>query len=202
MIKMTKHWLKKNLKKFGLDAILVLENWSAPNTKFHEPTRNKGLIRMLKKNGLTVHFIDELKTSSKCPNYEDDLEIFKMVINPRPYRRVDMPTVKCHRLLRCKNPKYSLNESKRKLWNRDLAAALNFRKVLISLRETSKRPEIFTRKQVPKPVSKKLEILPPKLSLWSFNAVQTLVLIIKEPMFTQELGKLFSIVILTKLNHI
>ncbi|RCH96586.1 hypothetical protein CU097_008698 [Rhizopus azygosporus] len=91
--------VKKNLKKFGLDAILVLGNWPAPNTKFHEPTRNKGLIRMLKKNGLTVHFIDELKTSSKCPNCEDDLEIFKMVINPRPYRRVDMPTVKCHRLL-------------------------------------------------------------------------------------------------------
>ncbi|RCH90917.1 hypothetical protein CU097_009508 [Rhizopus azygosporus] len=131
------------------------ETLSVPNTTFHEPTRNKGLIRMLKKNGLTVHLIDEFKTSSKCPNCEDDLKTLKTVINPRPYRRVDMPTVKCHGLLRCKNPKCSPNGSKRKLWNRDLATALNFRKILISLRETSKRPKIFMRKQVPKPVSKK-----------------------------------------------
>ncbi|RCH84808.1 hypothetical protein CU097_002788 [Rhizopus azygosporus] len=93
--------LVRNLKKkFGLDAILVLGNWSAPNAKFHEPTRNKGLIRMLKKNGLTVHLIDEFKTFSKCSNCEDDLETFKTVINPHPYRRVDMLTVKCHGLLR------------------------------------------------------------------------------------------------------
>ncbi|KAI9254399.1 hypothetical protein EDC94DRAFT_524544, partial [Helicostylum pulchrum] len=37
-----------------------------------------------------------------------------------------------------------------KLWNRDLAAVLNFRKILVSLRETSRRPEIFTRKQTSK----------------------------------------------------
>ena len=58
-------------------------------------------------------------------------------------------------LLGVKNPKCSPNESKRKLWNKDLAAVLNFCKILISLRETSIRPTIFTRKQVPKPVSKK-----------------------------------------------
>ncbi|KAG2193824.1 hypothetical protein INT47_004691 [Mucor saturninus] len=42
--------LVQNLKrKFGPDAVLVLGNWSAPNTKFQEPTRNKGLTQMLKK---------------------------------------------------------------------------------------------------------------------------------------------------------
>ncbi|GAA5799042.1 hypothetical protein HPULCUR_004451 [Helicostylum pulchrum] len=40
--------LVRNLKnKFGPNSILVIGNWSAPNTKFHEPTRNKGLICML-----------------------------------------------------------------------------------------------------------------------------------------------------------
>ncbi|KAI8065963.1 hypothetical protein BDF21DRAFT_477564 [Thamnidium elegans] len=35
--------------KFGQDDILVFGDGYAPNTKFHEPTRNKGLIPMLKK---------------------------------------------------------------------------------------------------------------------------------------------------------
>ncbi|KAI9256126.1 hypothetical protein EDC94DRAFT_523585, partial [Helicostylum pulchrum] len=84
------------------------------------------------------------------PNCEDDLENFKTVINPRPYRRITMPTVKCHGLLRYKNPQCLVEESRRKLWNRDLVAVLNFRKILVSLRETSRRPEIFTRKQTSK----------------------------------------------------
>ncbi|CEG76434.1 hypothetical protein RMATCC62417_11331 [Rhizopus microsporus] len=41
--------VKKLKQKFGSDAVLVLDNWSAPNTKYQEPTRNKGLIQMLKK---------------------------------------------------------------------------------------------------------------------------------------------------------
>ncbi|KAI7904686.1 uncharacterized protein BX663DRAFT_541673 [Cokeromyces recurvatus] len=60
--------VKKLKKKFGHDEILVIGNWSASNTKYHEPTRNKGLIRMLKKNGFQVFKIDEYKTSSCCPN--------------------------------------------------------------------------------------------------------------------------------------
>ena len=93
--------LVQNLKrKFGPDAVLVLGNWSAPNTKFQEPTRNKGLIQMLKKNGLTVFLIDEFKTSSRCPDCGDVLEKFKMISNPRPFRRNTMPIVKCHGLLR------------------------------------------------------------------------------------------------------
>ncbi|KAG2232846.1 hypothetical protein INT48_006298 [Thamnidium elegans] len=64
-------------KKFDSDAILELGNWSAANTKCHKPTRNKNLIHMLKKNGHTVHLIDEFKTSSKYPKCEDDLENFK-----------------------------------------------------------------------------------------------------------------------------
>ncbi|GAA5797713.1 hypothetical protein HPULCUR_003107 [Helicostylum pulchrum] len=88
--------LVRNLKeKFGSDVILVLGNWSAANTKYHEPTRNKSLIHIF-----TVHLIDEFKTSSKCPKREDDLENFKVVKNPQPYKRLHSPTVKCRGLLR------------------------------------------------------------------------------------------------------
>ncbi|ORE11846.1 hypothetical protein BCV72DRAFT_219119 [Rhizopus microsporus var. microsporus] len=81
---------------------------------------------MLKKSELTVHLIDEFTTSSECPNCKDDLETFKTIINHRPYKRVDMSTVKCQGLSRCKNPKCSIKESKRKLWNRDLKLSKDF----------------------------------------------------------------------------
>lgn len=35
----------------------------------------------------------------------------------------------------------------RRMWNRDLAAALNFKKILIRLRETGKRPPLFSREK-------------------------------------------------------
>ncbi|KAI8098342.1 uncharacterized protein B0P05DRAFT_7729 [Gilbertella persicaria] len=103
---------------------------------------------MLKKAGFTVLLIDEFKTSSYCPTCESELETFKTVVNPRPYKKADAPTVECHGLLRCQNLKCLDNGEKqrRKLWNRDLAAVLNFKKIVESLRETGRRPAIFCRK--------------------------------------------------------
>ncbi|KAG0806187.1 hypothetical protein G6F20_011327 [Rhizopus arrhizus] len=75
------HSLKAN---FGQDTVLVFGDWSAPNIKYQEPTRNKGLIRMLKKNGLVVYLINEYKTFSHCPICENELEKFKTVPNPHP----------------------------------------------------------------------------------------------------------------------
>ncbi|KAG0752776.1 hypothetical protein G6F24_013382 [Rhizopus arrhizus] len=93
--------LVRNLKaKFGQDAVLVFGDWSAPNVKYQEPTRSKGLIRMLKKNGFVVYLINEYKTSSHCPTCENDLEKFKTVPNPRPYQRKKKPDVLCNGLLR------------------------------------------------------------------------------------------------------
>ncbi|CEG84103.1 hypothetical protein RMATCC62417_17951 [Rhizopus microsporus] len=94
--------LVKNLKgKFGPDAVLVIGNWSAPNMKFHEPTRNKGLLRTLEKNGLSVYLINEYKTSIWCPECkEHQLEPFKKVQNPRKKQRVNRETAICHGLLR------------------------------------------------------------------------------------------------------
>ncbi|EIE85196.1 hypothetical protein RO3G_09906 [Rhizopus delemar RA 99-880] len=70
--------------KFGQDAVLFFGDWSAPNVKYQESTRSKGLIRMLK-NGFVVYLINEYKTSSHCPTCENGLEKFKTVPNPHPY---------------------------------------------------------------------------------------------------------------------
>ncbi|KAI7904973.1 uncharacterized protein BX663DRAFT_484320 [Cokeromyces recurvatus] len=123
----------KQLVSKQLENILVIANWSAPNIKYQEPTRNKGLISMLKKNDFEVYLIDEFRTSSFCPDCESSLENFKEIKNPRPYMRKETPTVICHMLLR-------------KLWNRDLAATLNFKKILISLRN-GKRNSLFARQK-------------------------------------------------------
>lgn len=73
--------LTKDLKKsFGQDAVMAVGDWSAPNAKFHEATRNKGLLRFLKKAGFSVYHMDEFKTSSCCLFcLEGKLEKFKIV---------------------------------------------------------------------------------------------------------------------------
>lgn len=150
------HLVRSLKQKFGSDAVLILGNWSAPTTKFHEPIRNKGLVNMLQKNGFTVLFIDEFKTSSVCPDCEGQLKKFKTVKNPRPFRRNKMSTVICNGLLKCEN------HSPPKLYNRDLAAVCNFRKILYQLRSTGTRPHCLSRSakrrqdsQAPTPTPKK-----------------------------------------------
>ncbi|KAG1492036.1 hypothetical protein G6F52_013395 [Rhizopus delemar] len=86
--------------KFGQDTVLVFGDWSAPNVKYQESTRSKGLIRMLKKNGFVIYLIKEYKTSSHCPTCENELEKFKTVPNPRPYQQKKKPDVLCNGLLR------------------------------------------------------------------------------------------------------
>ena len=93
--------LVRSLKaKFGQDAVLVFGDWSAPNVKYQEPTRSKGLIRMLKKNGFVVYLINEYKTSSHCPTCENELEKFKTIPSPPLYQRKKKPYVLCNSLLR------------------------------------------------------------------------------------------------------
>ncbi|KAI9259794.1 hypothetical protein EDC94DRAFT_674853, partial [Helicostylum pulchrum] len=107
---------------------------------------------MLRNEGFQFYLLDEYKTSSTCPSCDQRLETFKDCISSRPYQRSKNPTVKCHGLLRCKNQHCLVDskalteeDTKFRLWNRDLAAVLNFRNILISLRESSQRPEVFSR---------------------------------------------------------
>ncbi|KAG0937205.1 hypothetical protein G6F26_006644 [Rhizopus arrhizus] len=150
MLHLAKLPTMRSLKaKFGQDAVLVFGDWSAPNVKYQEPTRSKGLIRMLKKNGFVVYLINEHKTSSHCPTCENELEKFKAVPNPRPYQQKKKPDVLCNGLLRCKSLSCLEQQTtgiKRRLWNRDQADVLYFLKILNSLRKTGERPSLFTRK--------------------------------------------------------
>ncbi|KAJ2657297.1 hypothetical protein IW148_005240 [Coemansia sp. RSA 1199] len=151
-------------QRFTLDAIFVMGNWGAPMTRFHEPIRGKGWRTLLKRGGFTVYLINEHLTSSFCPICEERISTFLNVPNPRPWMRTKCPEVKCHGLLGCTSQacvefkgnylgqKKDESEGEKKgdvkwrLWNRDLAAVLNFRSILFSLRETGTVPLRFQRK--------------------------------------------------------
>lgn len=135
--------------KFGLRPALVFGNWSAPHQRYHEPIRGKGLRKALKLRGFDVCLIDEYKTSSLCPICHQGIKTFKRSANPRPFRRAEQPTVTVHGLLRCNNRTCLESMNDRRLWNRDLAAVLNFRWILRELRTNGTRPARFRRPRSP-----------------------------------------------------
>ncbi|KAJ2019321.1 hypothetical protein IWW57_005120, partial [Coemansia sp. S610] len=139
------------IKKFGKDLVLVIGNWSASNVKYHEPIHGKKWRYVFQRQGFEVYLINEFRTSCICPVCDGRLENFLPVPNPRVCRRKRKPTVLCHGLLKCSNQdclqsveKYS-GSDKWRLFNLNLVAVLNFRRIVDSLRKTNKIPEVFKR---------------------------------------------------------
>ncbi|KAJ1768668.1 hypothetical protein IW140_000799 [Coemansia sp. RSA 1813] len=130
---------------------VILGNWSAPMARCHEPIRGVGFRRMLRKKGCRVYLIDEFKTSKACPNcLTGTLEKFLKVPNPRPYQRKKMKEVLCHGLLKCTNELCmgpvevdGILTPRSRMYNRDLAAVLNFRHIFHGFRDHGETPERF-----------------------------------------------------------
>ncbi|KAI8058110.1 hypothetical protein BDF22DRAFT_616097 [Syncephalis plumigaleata] len=148
-------------EKFGGDAAFVMGNWSAPHTKYHEPIRGIGFRRLLKRHGFKVFLIDEHKTSKCCPACNNPtLEKFKPVANPRSKQHEDSHKIICHGLLRCthqtcnkamkdiKAKKEREGKLEYRLWNRDMAACLNFIQIIRSVRKDNLIPTQFQRSAV------------------------------------------------------
>ncbi|KAL4209166.1 hypothetical protein AB4K20DRAFT_1868819 [Rhizopus microsporus] len=135
--------------KFGEDAVFVMGNWSAPHARYHETIRGLGFPRLFKKHGFQVFLMDEYKTSRCCPTcHNESLHTFRRVPNPRPYQRERYPTVICHGLLRCINPycrPAMAAPDRYRLWNRDVAACLNYMHILRGLRRNGMVPDRFRR---------------------------------------------------------
>ncbi|KAJ2865220.1 hypothetical protein GGH94_002361 [Coemansia aciculifera] len=137
--------LKLNMTlKYGDDLVMVCGNWSAPMAKFHAPIRGRGWRKKFKKFGFRTFLFDK-------PECNGELETFKRVKNPRPYQRQREPRVVCHGLLQCKICKYeqpsgdSETISKPRVFNRDMAAVLNFRRIIQYYIEHADIPEVFWR---------------------------------------------------------
>ncbi|KAJ2477044.1 hypothetical protein IWW56_004564 [Coemansia sp. RSA 2131] len=95
--------IKKLQEEFEPNAIIVIGDWSAPMTRFHEPIRSKSWRTLLKRGGFDVYLIKEYLTSKTCPNCNGRLSNTRDVPNPRPWRRHIQPEVKYHGLLSCQS---------------------------------------------------------------------------------------------------
>jgi hypothetical protein len=69
--KASKNMFVKLKSNFGNDAVFVMGNYSAPNTRYQELTRGVGFRRLLKKYRFLVCWIDEFRTSQCCPSCEN-----------------------------------------------------------------------------------------------------------------------------------
>ncbi|KAJ2467194.1 hypothetical protein GGI03_001696 [Coemansia sp. RSA 2337] len=144
--------LVRNMRAaFGKDAIIVVGNWSASMTKYHEPIRGKSWRDRFKRFGFLVYLINEFWMSCVCPECDKSLETFKTVRNPRPFQRNNHPPVTCNGLLRCTNQeclwtvdKYK-GSSEWRLFNRNEAAVMNFWRIIDSLCETGDIPQALKR---------------------------------------------------------
>ncbi|KAI8368171.1 uncharacterized protein BYT42DRAFT_585570 [Radiomyces spectabilis] len=85
---------------------------------------------MLKKQGFEVYLLDE---------FERPRAVLTAAIRWKKSRR-------SYRRTKCTNQKCK-HDHGYKLWNRDLAAVLNFRKILFGHRENNERPTLFKRKR-------------------------------------------------------
>ncbi|KAG0746502.1 hypothetical protein G6F66_007333 [Rhizopus arrhizus] len=152
--KASEDMVAKLKSKFGNDAIFVVGNYSAPNTRYQEPARGVGFRRLLKKHGFLVYLIDEFQTSQCYPPCENrSPTAFKRIPNPWPYQRQNNPEAICHGLLACTNQNCKVTvqnisgaeELCELLWNRDLAACLNLIHIVRNLRLNGEISEKFQR---------------------------------------------------------
>ncbi|OAD76268.1 hypothetical protein PHYBLDRAFT_166240 [Phycomyces blakesleeanus NRRL 1555(-)] len=166
--------LVKNIwRKFSNDAVLILGNWSAGQSKYHGPIRGIEMSRMLAKECFQIYLIDGFKNSSLCPACQNgELETFKKTQKPRPFQRRKYPTVDWHNHLShicmymntliiytistqvqkqqflkpvAESTRDTTQSSLYRLWNCDMAATLNFRHIIFNLHKNRRRPKRFCR---------------------------------------------------------
>ncbi|KAJ2041526.1 hypothetical protein H4S04_000936 [Coemansia sp. S16] len=125
--------LKRNMiRMFGDDLIM--------HTKF-------------KHFGFPTYPFDEYRTSKICPKCDSELEKFKWVRNPRPYQRQRNPRVLCHGLLQYQICRYERTNGDNEtisepcVFNRDMAAVWNFRRIVKYYIEHGDVPEVFWRNE-------------------------------------------------------
>ncbi|KAJ2118034.1 hypothetical protein IW146_000234 [Coemansia sp. RSA 922] len=144
--------LKRSMiQKFGKRLVMVCGNWSASMARFHAPIRGRGWRKKFKKFGFPTYLFDEFCTSKTCPGCDGDLHKSKVIDNPRPYRRWQRRLTLCHGLLQCSNCLVKQLDDERnvvhkpRLYNRNLAAALNFRHIIQHFIRKGDIPPVFKR---------------------------------------------------------
>ncbi|KAJ2040524.1 hypothetical protein GGI03_000888 [Coemansia sp. RSA 2337] len=119
----------------------------------HAPIRGRGWRTKFKQLGFSTYLFGEYCTSKICPKCDGKLEKFKWIRNPRPYQRQRNPRVLCHGLLQCEISRYERTNGDNEtisepcVFNRDMAAVLNFQRIVEYYTEHGDVPEVFWRNE-------------------------------------------------------
>ncbi len=142
--KNSEYKLIKNMKeKYGSSAVIGFGDWEQKkHRKYKEPTKGKGLRKLLRQFGFEVYLVDEFRTSKHCFNCKSEdgiLEKFMKRLHPNLKKRENDETeYYVHGLLKCKTCN--------RLWNRDANSALNIELITREAIEGNSRPQYLARK--------------------------------------------------------
>ncbi len=85
--------------------------------RYQEPTLLKGVIKILRREGVEVYLVDEYHTSKHCYRCGNIVSTFRDTINSKKEKRDIKPYVTCHGLTKCCNCDT--------IYNRDTNSSLN-----------------------------------------------------------------------------
>ncbi len=129
--------------------VLIIGDWSdAGHTmKYQKSTKSKGWIVLFRRHGIKVYLIDEYRTSSVCPDCDEDIvKDLKKRPSSRPWKRAQGKQETVHGLLGCCNLKCKQKWTY-KYWNRDMMSAKNMLRIVERVCETGERPHSLSRKK-------------------------------------------------------
>jgi hypothetical protein len=109
------------------------------NMKNKETVICKKIRRIFRNAGYKTYLINEFRTSKLCNSCNEELEKFLEIPSKKPKRKGEKEI--CHGLLRCKSVKHESEI----FHNRDKNAVQNMLKIVKSVLEIGKRPDIFSR---------------------------------------------------------
>ena len=146
------HMIRFFQRKFGKDAILVFGDHNRGNMKHEVAVRDQNFLETLRVQGsFQCALLDKFRTWSYFPFCDSKVEEFIKRISSRPWQRRRAPMRLMHGLIRCTNILCLDGEGseegklRSRIWNGDLLAVLNFRRVLCLLHHDGSRPLFISR---------------------------------------------------------
>ena len=114
--------------------------------KFQKATKNRGFIELFRKNKMKLFHIDEYKTSSICPDCDNEIsKNIKKRPSSRPWKNGKREKV--HGLLGCRNQNCLKQNCEWKFWNRDMLSVRNMQRIVDNVLQYGERPESLSRKK-------------------------------------------------------
>jgi hypothetical protein len=135
--------VKNFSNKFGKpkDTIFILGDWDKGDyhMKGLEPSICKKFRRIFRNASYKTYLVNEFRTSKLCNCCNEEIEKFLEKPSKKPKRKGEIDL--CHGILRCKSVKHNCEI----YHNRDKNAVQNMLKIVKSIFNTGKRPEVFCR---------------------------------------------------------